>query len=147
MGKVCETLDDIQESLDFGAKAFVLNPQPLDESDVWNPVTPIDFEDLDAPPRLSEDLRQALQWLVGTSNSIGDSHRYVPQALWQVTEYCEGVVVFHADRDTDCIALYAKDAFDWSQRLSELPTIEQHHAFWIACPVPTMTLERALYPV
>ena len=145
--KVCETLEDIQESLDCGAKAFVLNPLPRDESEVWNPVTPLDIEDLDSPPILSEDLRKAMQWLVGTSNSIGDSHRYVPQALWQVTEYCDGVIVLHADRDTDCIALYAKEEFDWSQTLSELPAIENGQAFWISCPVPTMTLrwKRALY--
>lgn len=145
--KVCETREDIQESLAFGAKAFILNPQARDEAEVWNPVTPLDIEDLDSPPRLSEDLRKALHWLVGTSNSIGDSHRYVPQALWQVTEYCDAVIVLHADRDTDCIALYAKDEFDWSQKLSELPTIKQGQSFWISCPVPTMTLrwKRALY--
>ena len=78
---------------------------------------------------------------------IGDSHRYVPQALWQVTEYCQGVVVLHADRDTDCIALYAKDSIDWSEKMSELPTVADAKAFWISCPVPTMTLrwKRALY--
>ena len=145
--KSCETLDDIKEALDFGAKAFVLDPISRAEDDVWSPVTPIDFEDLDAPPILSESLRQALQWLVGTSNAMRDSHRYVPQALWQVTEYCRGVVVLHADRDTDCIALYAKDAIDWSDKLSRLSTIIDSRAFWISCPVPTMTLrwKRALY--
>ena len=145
--KVCQTLEDIQESLDFGAKAFVLNPQPREEADTWNPVTALDVEDLDSPPVLSEDLRKALQWLIGTSNSINDSHRYVPQALWQVTEYCEGVIVLHADRDTDCIALYAKEEFDWSQKLSELTANAQSQSFWISCPVPTMTLrwKRALY--
>ena len=145
--KACETLEDIQEALDFGAKAFVLDPISRTEDEIWNPVTPLDIEDLDAPPILSENLRQALQWLVGTSNSIGDSHRYVPQALWQVTEYCQGVVVLHADRDTDCIALYAKEQFDWSDKLSELPSIVDSRAFWISCPVPTMTLrwKRALY--
>ena len=145
--KSCETLDDIQEALSFGAKAFVLDPISRTEDEVWNPVTPLDIEDLDYPPILSENLRQALQWLVGTSNSIGDSHRYVPQALWQVTEYCRGVVVLHADRDTDCIALYAKDSIDWSEKMSELSTVVAAEAFWISCPVPTMTLrwKRALY--
>lgn len=145
--KLCETLEDIQEALDFGAKAFVLDPISRTEDEVWNPVTPLDVEDLDYPPILSENLRQALQWLVGTSNSIGDSHRYVPQALWQVTEYCRGVVVLHADRDTDCIALYAKDVIDWSEKVSALSAIVDSKAFWISCPVPTMTLrwKRALY--
>ena len=145
--KECQTVEDIQEALEFGAKAFILDPMSRAEDAVWNPVTPLDVEDLDSPPILSEDLRQALQWLVGTSNSIGDSHRYVPQALWQVTEYCRGVVVLHADRDTDCIALYAKETIDWSEKLSELEPIVGSHAFWISCPVPTMTLrwKRALY--
>ena len=145
--KSCETLDDIKEALDFGAKTFVLDPIARPEDDVWSPVTPIDFEDLDDPPILSEFLRKSLQWLIGTSNTIGDSHRYVPQALWQVTEYCRGVVLLHADRDTDCIALYSKDALDWSEKLSELSTIVDARAFWISCPVPTMTLrwKRALY--
>lgn len=145
--KECQTVEDIQEALEFGAKAFILDPMSRSEDATWNPVTPLDVEDLDSPPILSENLRQALQWLVGTSNSIGDSHRFVPQALWQVTEYCRGVVVLHADRDTDCIALYSKETIDWSEKLSALPTIVGAHAFWISCPVPTMTLrwKRALY--
>ena len=53
----------------------------------------------------------------------------------------------HLTIDTDCIALYAKDAIDWATQLSELPTIADSKAFWISCPVPTMTLrwKRALY--
>ena len=55
--------------------------------------------------------------------------------------------MLHADRDTDCIALYAKDTIDWSEKLSGLSTIVDSRAFWISCPVPTMTLrwKRALY--
>ena len=76
----------------------------------------------------------------------GDSHRYVPQALWQVTEHCEGVIVLHADRDSDCIALYAKEEFDWTQKLSELPTIEQELPFWfLVRDLMTLRWKRALY--
>ena len=68
MEKICQTLEDIQESLDYGAKSrFCVEPQPRDNAEVWNPVTALDIEDLDSPPVLSEDLRKALQWLVGTS--------------------------------------------------------------------------------
>lgn len=145
--KKCETLADVKEALAHGAKAFILDPETREETDVWNPVTPIDVEDLDAPPVLPELLRQAVHWLVGTSNSIDDNHRYVPQALWQVTEYCRGVVVLHADRDTDCIALYAKEELDWSEKVAQLPSVLDQKEFWIPCSVPTMTLrwKRALY--
>ena len=145
--KKCETLADVEEAIAHGAKAFILDPEIREETDVWNPVTPIDVEDLDAPPVLPELLRQAVHWLVGTSNVIGDSHRYVPQALWQVTEYCRGVVVLHADRDTDCIALYAKEELDWSDKVAQLPSVLDQKEFWIPCSVPTMTLrwKRALY--
>lgn len=145
--KRCETLADVEEALEHGAKAFILDPETREETDVWNPVTPIDVEDLDAPPLLPELLRRAVHWLVGTSNVIGDNHRYVPQALWQVTEYCRGVVVLHADRDTDCIALYAKDTVDWSEKMAQLPSVSEQREFLIPCSVPTMTLrwKRALY--
>ena len=52
--KSCETLDDIKEALSFGAKAFVLDPVARTEDEMWNPVTPLDVEDLDCPPILSE---------------------------------------------------------------------------------------------
>lgn len=145
--QVCETVEDLQCAIDHGAKTFVIDPEERSEEDEWNPVFPLDVEDLDAPPVLSEDLRKAIQWLVGTSNSLQDTHRYVPQALWDVTEHCLGVIVFHADRDSDCIALYSKEQQDWSERMQEIPTIAGGQEFWIACSVPTMMLrwKRALY--
>ena len=45
--KSCETLEDLQEALAFGAKAFVLDPVSRTEDEMWNPVTPLDVEDLD----------------------------------------------------------------------------------------------------
>ena len=145
--KVCESLEDIQEALDFGAKAFVINPMERPETDEWNPVFPVAVEDVDAPPVLPEDLRKGLQWLVGTSNTLNDTHRYVPQALWEVTPMCEAVLLFHMDRDEDCLAVYSEEAMDWDERMNGLPSIDSGECFWIPCTVPTMQLrwKRALY--
>jgi len=140
------SLADIQQALDFGAKAFLIDPQPRGEDEEWNPVTPIDAEDMNHPPVLPELLRQAVQWLIGNSNGVNDTHRYVPQALWDVTPLCAGVLVFHADRDSDCLAVYSEETLDWQEKMDTLPAI-QDGDFWISCQVPTMSLrwKRALY--
>ena len=145
--KECRTIEDIQEALAYGAKAFVIDPESRDEDEVWSPVSAIDFEDMDNPPILSEEMRKALQWLVGTSNTINDTHRYVPQALWEVTPLCRGILVFHADRNEDCLTVYSKEPMDWDEKIGSIESIKQESAFWIECPVPTMLLrwKRALY--
>ena len=145
--KECKTVDDIHEALSYGAKAFVIDPEPREEEEVWSPVAAVDFEDMDHPPILSEEIRKALQWLVGTSNTLKDTHRYVPQALWEVAPLCTGVIVFHADRDEDCLAVYSREPMDWEEKIGSVSSIAQKDAFWIECPVPTMLLrwKRALY--
>lgn len=144
--KELHSLEDIQEALDFGAKAFLIDPQPRGDDEEWNPVTPIDAEDMNNPPVLSNELRQAVQWLIGNSNGVNDTHRYVPQALWDVTPLCTGVLIFHADRDSDCLAVYSEEAFDCQDKVDSLSAI-QAGDFWISCQVPTMSLrwKRALY--
>jgi hypothetical protein len=143
----CSTVEDFASALQHGALAFVIDPEERLETDVWEPGTPVDFEDLQRPPLLSEDLRRDVHWLVGSKNYRNDDHRYVPQALWEVTEHCAGVLVLHADRDGECIAIYSKEPFEISEVLQSLSSIEAGREFLITCTVPTMMLrwKRALF--
>ena len=143
----CTTVEDFQRALSHGALAFIIDPEERPDTDIWAPGTPVDFEDLQNPPVLSEDLRRDVHWLVGSKNYRNDDHRYVPQALWEVTEHCTGVLVLHADRDGECIAIYSKDPFEVSEALQSLSGIEDGREFLITCTVPTMMLrwKRALF--
>lgn len=145
--QICETPEDFQRALAVGATAFVIDPEPREEAEAWVPGTPVDFEDLSRPPVLSEDLRRDLQWLVGSRNYHNDDHRYVPQALWEVTEHCAGVLVLHADRDGECIAIYAKEDLDIAHQVESLESITAGREYLISCFVPTMMLrwKRALF--
>ena len=55
--------------------------------------------------------------------------------------------MLHADRDTDCIALYAKDSIDWSEKMSELPTVARSQRLldFLSGADYDPSMERALY--
>lgn len=145
--QVCRTVEDFKQALEFGSTVFIIDPKQRSEEEEWIPSTPIDVEDKDRPPTLREELRSALQWLLGMRNSQQDSHRYVPQALWEVTEQCAGVLVLHADRHSDCIAVYSAEPLSLGAQIGSLEPIQSGAEFVIPCTVPTMLLrwKRALF--
>ena len=143
----CKTVEDFKEALEFGSSVFLIDPQPREEEEEWLPSTPVDVEDSSKPPTIPEGLRNSLQWLLGMRNSIRDDHRYVPQALWEVTEFCAGVLVLHADRNSDCVCVYSAEPLNLGSQVHSIATINEGSEYIIPCTVPTMLLrwKRALF--
>ena len=57
------------------------------------------------------------------------------------------VLVLHADRDGECIAIYAKEDLDIAHQVESLESITAGREYLISCFVPTMMLrwKRALF--
>lgn len=122
----CESSEDITRARGLGSDVLVINPIYREPSEPVQPIMPLAdlFEGGDISyrnPDLSEKLRDALFFLTGQREGGDSMERYLPAAIDDILECAEAVVLFHADRDSDCVAIYAK---------SELhPQIERLQAY------------------
>ena len=109
----CRRQMDIRRAINLGSDVFVINPKPRSEGEAILPAMPIEtpFEGPDLvfkDPSFPEKLREGLFFLTGHREGGDSMERYLPAAIDDILAHAEAVVLFHADRDSDCVAIYSK---------------------------------------
>jgi hypothetical protein len=126
----CDGPGDITRACGLGSDVLVVNPNVRDASEPVQAIMPLAdlFEGGDVSyrnPDLSEKLRDALFFLTGQREGGDSMERYLPAAIDDILECAEAVILFHADRDSDCVAIYAKTELHLQiERLQEFSTSE-----------------------
>ena len=134
----CVQSTDIQRAIQLGSDVFVINPKERPEGETVFPEMPIETpyegpEVVFKDPIFPERLREGLFFLTGHREGGDSMERYLPAAIDDILEQADAVVLFHADRDSDCVAIYAKTEL--------LEQIEKLKAFTEAEALPISEFE------
>lgn len=118
---VCETAEDIERALEMGAQTFLLNPKLREEDEEnWEPHFPAQFGTEAAAPYTSESLCSTVHRLLGERTHPRDRARYLGDAIWDIVEDCEILLLVHADKHGECLGVYAKEELDLQELLVSL---------------------------
>ncbi|MGC6507892.1 MAG: hypothetical protein ACON4U_05710 [Myxococcota bacterium] len=126
----CARPTDINRAIQLGSDVFVINPKERPEGETVFPAMPIETpyegpEIVFKDPIFPEKLREGLFFLTGHREGGDSMERYLPAAIDDILEQAEAVVLFHADRDSDCLAIYAKtELLDSIEKLKQFAEAE-----------------------
>ena len=113
---LCEGVDDIEEALSMGAQVFLINPK-IREDEEWEPPFPAQFGVNEKPPYTSENLCASVHRLLGERAHRKDRARYLVDAIWDIVEETEMLILVHADKHGECLGIYAKEDVDLQEIL------------------------------
>ena len=122
---VCETTKDIEQALTMGAHTFLVNPRQRDAAEDWEPTFPAQFGTEARPPYTTETLCASVHRLLGERAHTKDRARYLGDAIWDITNDCELLILVHADKHGDCLGLYAKEEVALQERLASFAQEKQ----------------------
>ena len=128
---ICENSEDIAQALEMGAQTFLINPKQRvvgegkegkegregregreGKAEAWEPLFPPQFGAEEKAPYTPEALCGSLHRLLGERMHAKDRARYLCDAIWDIVEDCELLILLHADKHGECLGLYAKEELD-----------------------------------
>lgn len=114
--------DELDALVDLGMDAWVVNPSVREKTEPVpeNRPYPAVVDEVQTPPVLPEELRNAMFWLTGHRNPQNQNACFQPVAIPEVLRYCDALVLLHKDKHDVCLGIYTLDAeFEFSTALVE----------------------------
>ena len=109
--------DELDELVDLGMDAWVVNPSVREKSEPVpeNRPYPMVIDEEHPPPVLCEGLRNAMFWLTGHRNPQNQQACFQSVAIPEILKYCDALVLLHKDKHDVCLGIYTLDAeFEFS---------------------------------
>ncbi len=135
----CKTPDMIAIAIESGADLFLLNPQNIEQEaqDTENYSTiPSEFGSDAKPAILSASMKMNVHRLIGGRQYLSSGARYVADAIWDVLEECNGVILLHEDKHSRCFGVYSKTDVGAAQHITAF--CEQNDILIVPFSIPPM---------
>ena len=116
----CDRAENISDALVKGADLFLMNATTATEEETkkWKNTIPPEYDQKVAPSMLNPQLKMDVHRLIGGRQFMDSSARYVADAIWDVLEECEALVLLHEDKHGRCLGVYSKEQLEISDRLN-----------------------------
>jgi len=118
--KNCQSQSDFEEVLNNGGQVFLVNPKMRSVDEEWHPNMVVEVGTELIAPLLPDMLRQHVFHLIGSRVQYDDPGRYLPDAFWDILDFCDAVVVLHVDKSSDCLGIYTKGDIDFASELTAM---------------------------
>lgn len=136
--KQCQNVSDFEEVLNYGGQVFLVNPKLRLANEEWFPNMVVELENDLLPPLLPDALRQHVFRLIGSRVQYDDPGRYLPDALWDILDFCDAVILLHVDKSADCLGIYTKNGVDIDFASEILQVAQQADLILMPFAIPPM---------
>jgi len=134
----CNSIESLCDAINKGADLFLLNPQApaKEEKSNFTGNLPAEYGHSTEKTVLNEQLKKDVHRLIGGRQHLNAGARFLADALWDVLENCQAVILLHEDKHSRCLGIYSKESLAFVQQIQLY--CERSETLFVPFSIPPM---------